>query len=133
MSASNSSQAVSTADKVSKTPLGAIYRLCEKLEKDMAELKESLPATGGGGGGGNGSDGTLLLVNYKIDTLSGRSDKLEAKADKLAESLSDVSKTLSSIAGRIDLIEKKLPNWWQPYVGIGSVAAAIALVMHFMK
>lgn len=91
--------------------------------------------SGGGGGnnlppGGSGGDnGGMELLRHRLDAVEKASDKTNDKLDKLIDTTHGLNNTLSAVSGRLDLIEKKLPNWWQPYAGIGVVGALLVAAL----
>lgn len=81
----------------------------------------------------SGDGGGMDLINYRLDQLDKRADKTEAKLDKLVDAVNamniNLTSSTESLKGRLDLIEKKLPNWWQPYVGVGAISVLLAAMV----
>ncbi|GBQ25023.1 hypothetical protein AA12717_1955 [Gluconacetobacter sacchari DSM 12717] len=108
----------------------------EKMESNVVEMKSLRPQKSLGRTRGGGDNGGMDLTDHRLTELERRAERTEAKLDKLVETIHGLDKSViaasSGLGGRLDLIEKKLPNWWQPYVGIGALGATFALLAHFL-
>lgn len=99
----------------------------QRIKLAASNPSPEIPVEPTGGGGDNGG---MDLINYRLDQLEKRADKTDAKLDKLVDTVNamniNLTSSTESLKGRLDLIEKKLPNWWQPYVGVGVISALLA-------
>ncbi|MCC6106114.1 hypothetical protein [Acetobacter sp.] len=89
--------------------------------------------------GGGGDNGGMDIIQYRLGLLEkgqektdGKIDSLHVRVDGVQASVNTVGEKVSGISGRLDLIEKKLPNWWQPYAGISVVGAIFAALAKFL-
>ncbi|GAJ30672.1 hypothetical protein [Acidomonas methanolica] len=75
----------------------------------------------------------MSIIEYRLNQIEARSEKTDTKFDRIVDSLSALNASFSAVSAKLDLLEKKVPSWWQAPVSAGSLIALMSALMALAK